>query len=75
VGVLKTFDKILALGAGAMNSGIPAATAQARVNHWSPKYVSKVLSNLSKYDGEECYRISPLIQRKAFTGEFFYDAA
>ena len=41
----------------------------------SLKYVSEVLSNLSKHYGEERYRVSPLIQRKAITGDFFYDAA
>jgi 3-hydroxybutyryl-CoA dehydrogenase len=39
------------------------------------KYVSEVLSNLSEHYGEERYRVSPLIQRKAITGDFFYDAA
>ena len=39
------------------------------------KYVADVLNNLSAHYGEERYRISPLIQRKAITGDFFYDAA
>lgn len=41
----------------------------------SMKYVSEVLSNLSEHYGEERYRVSPLIQRKAITGDLFYDAA
>ncbi len=39
----------------------------------SLKYVADVLSHLSKHYGEERYRVSPLIQRKAITGDFFYD--
>ena len=40
----------------------------------SLNYVCEVLSNLSKHYGEDRYRISPLIQRKAITGGSFYDA-
>jgi 3-hydroxybutyryl-CoA dehydrogenase len=40
----------------------------------SLKYVFEVLSNLSKHYGEERYRVSPLIQRKAISGDYFYGA-
>lgn len=41
----------------------------------SLKYVSEVLRNLSKHYGEDRYRVSPLIQRKAISGDLFYGAA
>lgn len=41
----------------------------------SLKYVCEVLGNLLKHYGENRFRISPLIQRKAITGGAFYDEA
>ena len=36
-------------------------------------YVARVLANLREHYGEERYRVSPLIQRKAFNGESFHE--
>ena len=37
------------------------------------EYVVTVLTNLRDYYGEERYRVSPLLQRKAFSGESLYE--
>ncbi len=36
-------------------------------------FVARVLANLHDHYGEERYRVSPLIQRKAFNGESFHE--
>jgi 3-hydroxybutyryl-CoA dehydrogenase len=36
-------------------------------------FVAEVLNNLKAHYGEERYRVSPLVQRKALNGELFRD--